>query len=146
MGAESLLLILLSAAFAVILALIGTQLWIVLAVLSRLLPPEPGSSTLRFMQSEKAGAKLNQLGQDITQKAEQLKSAVASLSDQEKAESGTLLFRAEKLTSDLKTAVNHKRPVTEITPLIRQGSEVMEELEKQAKRLASSPPGEGNPE
>lgn len=138
METQSLLLILLAAALVIILALIGALLWIVLSVLSRLLPAEAGKPAFQFFRTVAAEDKLNRLGDSISKRTEELKTAAKELSSEAREESDNLIGRAEKLTTDLKTASAKSRSITEIKPLIHQGAEVMEELEKQTRKLAST--------
>lgn len=118
-----------------------------------LLAPKSGRETRKDIQGrlgefrDDTERRISELGQDISQRTDKLKSAAKDLAGEAKQESEGLIERAEQLTSELKMASGNlavtgkaakDQALADIKPLIGEGADVMKELERVTRKLASS--------
>lgn len=94
-----------------------------------------------------ADKKIHELENNIAKHTEKLKTAAKDLAGEARMESEGLIDRAEQLKSDLKEASSNIATtgktakdvaVSEIKPLMSEGVEVMRELERLTRKLATS--------
>lgn len=94
-----------------------------------------------------AEQKIHDLEDNIAKRTEKLKSAAKDLAGEARMESEGLIDRAEQLKDDLKVASSNIATtgknakditVSEIKPLMSEGAEVMKELERLTRKLATS--------
>lgn len=118
-----------------------------------LLAPKSGKDLRKDIQDrantlkDDAERKIDELGQDISRHTDKLKSVAKDLAGEAKEESEYLISKAEKLTTDLKLASTNlattgksakDQALADIKPLITEGADVMKELERVTRKLASS--------
>ncbi|MBW4061606.1 YtxH domain-containing protein [Candidatus Saccharibacteria bacterium] len=118
-----------------------------------LLAPKSGKETQADIKRKVKGtyndlvASLNTLSDELSGKVDNLKAAAKDLKGEAKEESQELIRRAEVLKQDLRIAgtslaknsgKTKDTAIKQVKVLMGEGSEIMKELERVTKRLASS--------
>lgn len=126
---------------------------IVAGIAALLFAPKSGRELRKDIQDrantlkDDAEKKLHDLEDGIARRTEKLKSAAKDLAGEARMESEGLIDRAEQLKDDLKSASSNIATtgknakdiaVSEIKPLMSEGAEVMKELERLTRKLATS--------
>lgn len=118
-----------------------------------LLAPKSGKETQADLKRAAGGVlgdldkRVNEVRRDLTGRIDDLKTAAQDLTGEAKAESQDLIARAELLKAELRsssgklsksTAVVKDEVIKDVRVLVDQGTGLMVELERVAKKLASS--------